>query len=293
MRCRSLEQTRYQSPGEWGKILGLDCIPEVRTLREKFAHLCESPAQAAQWQSGLATEWMAKPAHEDGLGLFYVDGHVRVYHGELGPLPRQYVARQKMCLRGIADFWVNGLGGEPFFVVTQPVHAGLIAALREQVIPRLLKLAPPLPAEQADDPEAMRFTLIFDREGFSPELFAELKAQHIGVLTYHKFPTDHWPAEDFARRQVRLHTGETVERELAERGTRLSNGMWVTEVRIHKADGHQVSMLSTNRRLDLCQVAAWMPARWSQENFLKYMRKESLVWISLSSTDRSHFQTPP
>jgi len=273
-RCRSLEQTRYQSPGEWGKILGLDRIPEVRTLREKLAHLCQQPGQAAQWQSGLAAEWMAAPAHEDGLGLFYGDGHVRVYHGDLGPLPRQYVARQKLCLRGTADFWVNGLGGEPFFVVTQAVHAGLIAALHEQVVPRLLDLAPVLPAAQADDPEAIRFTLIFDREGFSPKLFADLKAKHIGVLTYHKYPTEAWPAGEFARRQVRLHTGETVERELAERGTQLSNGMWVTEVRIRKADGHQTSILSTRRHLDLCQVAAWMPARWSQENFLKYMREQ-------------------
>ena len=274
VRCRSLEQTRYLSPGEWGKILGLDRIPEVRTLREKIGLLCEKPGQAAQFQSSLAAEWMAAPSHPDGLGLFYVDGHVRVYHGELGPLPRQYVARQKLCLRGTADFWVNGLGGEPFFVVTQPVHAGLIAALREQVIPQLLKLAPPLPEAQADDPQAMRFTLIFDREGFSPEFFAELKAQRIGILTYHKYPTEDWPTDEFTRRQVRLHTGETVSRDLAERRTQLSNGLCVSEVRILKADGHQVSILSTNPRHDLCQVAAWMPARWSQENFLKYMREE-------------------
>lgn len=274
VRCRSLEQTRYLSPGEWGKILGLDRIPEVRTLREKLACLCEQPGRAAQWQSGLAADWMAEPKHEDGAGLFYVDGHVRVYHGELGPLPRQYVARQKLCLRGTADFWVNGLGGEPFFVVTQPIHAGLIAALRAQIIPQLLALAPPLPAAQAADAEAMRFTLIFDREGFSPPLFAELKAQRIGILTYHKYPSEDWPAGEFARRQVRLHTGEAVERELAERGTRLSNGLWVSEVRIRKPDGHQVSILSTHRRLKLCQVAALMPARWSQENFLKYMREE-------------------
>jgi hypothetical protein len=56
------------------------------------------------------------------------------------------VARQKLCLRGTTDYWVNGLGGEPFFVVTQAVHAGLIAAVREQVIPRLLADAPPIDA---------------------------------------------------------------------------------------------------------------------------------------------------
>src|SRR5437667_5555952 len=211
---------------------------------------------------------------KQSVGLLYVDGHVRVYHGSLGPLPRLYVARQKLCLRGTTDYWVNGLGGEPFFVVTQPVHAGLIAALREQVIPRLLAEAPELEAAKlASDPQAMRFTVIFDREGFSPKFFAELKEQRIGVLTYHKFPGENWPVEEFSARSVGLHTGQVVARELAERGTRLSNGLWVREVRVRSSDGSQSSMLSTHGRLDLSQIAAWLPARWSQENFLKYMRE--------------------
>jgi len=248
-------------------------MPEVRTLREKLTLLCKEAGQARMWQSRLAKEWMASPAREEGMGLFYVDGHVRVYHGSLGPLPRQYVARQKLLLRGTADFWVNGLGGEPFFVVTQPIHSGPIAALREQVIPRLLADAPALEEAKKDDPQAIRFTIIVDREAYSPKLFAELKAQHIGVLTCHKHPGDDWSAEEFAQHNVRLHTGEIVQRDLGERGTQLSNGMWVTEVRSRNADGHQVSILSTNLHLDLRQAAAWMPARWTQEIFLKYMRE--------------------
>ena len=278
VRCPSLEQTRYEAPGEWGKLLGLDRLPEVRTLREKIGIFCGQEGRATQWQSRLAKEWMEAVSggdpEKEGVGLFYVDGHVRVYHGSLGPLPRLYVARQKLLLRGTTDYWVNGLGGEPFFVVTQPVHEGLIAALRQQVIPRLLADAPEMDAAKlASDPQAMRFTIIFDREGFSPELFADLKEQRIGILTYHKYPGQNWPVEEFSTRSVCLHTGEVVERELAERGTQLSNGLWVREVRMRSSDGSQVSMLSTNRRLDLTQIAVWLPARWSQENFLKYMRE--------------------
>jgi hypothetical protein len=174
VRCPSVEQTRYQAPGEWGKLLGLDRLPEVKTLREKIALWCAREGQAAQWQSCLAKQWMeaagSDVAQEAGVGLFYVDGHVRVYHGSLGPLPRQYVARQKLRLRGTVDYWVNGLGGEPFFVVTQPVHEGLIASLRQQIIPRLLADAPPLDAATlAADAQAVRFTIVFDREGFSPK----------------------------------------------------------------------------------------------------------------------------
>jgi hypothetical protein len=72
---------------------------------------------------------------------------------------------------------------------------------------------------------------------------------------------------------VRLHKGQIVELELAERGTRLSNGLWVREVRQLRASGAQISILSTDMRLDLTRIAAGIAARWSQENFLKYMRE--------------------
>jgi len=256
-------------------MLGLDRLPEVKTLRAKIATLCAADGRAARRQSGLAKERIeaaADPADAPGLGVFYVDGHVRVYHGALTSLSRRYVSRQRLCLRGTTDYWVNGLGGEPFFVVTAPVNSGLIAALREQVIPQLLAatVAAPPPAAA---PATPRCTVVFDREGYSPELFAELKAQGIAILPYHKFPGEAWPEAEFGPHAVRLHTGEVVTRELAERGTRLCNGLWVREARVRVADGHQTSILATHPHWDLPAVAARMAARarWCQENFLKYM----------------------
>ena len=67
VRCRSLEQSRYLSPGEWGKLLGLDRLPEVKTMRRKISELCGHDGQAAQWQSRLAGEWMAG-AHSESVG---------------------------------------------------------------------------------------------------------------------------------------------------------------------------------------------------------------------------------
>ena len=37
-RQKSIESLRYCAPGEWGKVLGLDRVPEVRTLREKCSN---------------------------------------------------------------------------------------------------------------------------------------------------------------------------------------------------------------------------------------------------------------
>ena len=38
-RLTSIEQLRYEAPGEWGNLLGLDRVPEVRCLRSKLALL--------------------------------------------------------------------------------------------------------------------------------------------------------------------------------------------------------------------------------------------------------------
>jgi hypothetical protein len=65
--------------------------------------------------------------------VYYADGHVRVYHGKLAALPRRYVARQKLCLRGTTDYWVNALDGRPFFLVSHPVDPELIEVLRSEI----------------------------------------------------------------------------------------------------------------------------------------------------------------
>ena len=188
VRVRSLEALRYEPPGEWGQLVGLDRIPEVRTLRQKLGQLCQPPGVTIHWSSQLAQEWMA--AQPDHDGVYYADGHVRVYHGKLAALPRRYVARQKLCLRGTTDYWINALDGRPFFLVSRPVDPGLLEVLRTEIVPRLLADAPgqPTAAALAEDPLLHRFTLVFDRAGYSPEFFAEQKAQRVAVITYHKFP---------------------------------------------------------------------------------------------------------
>jgi len=95
-RIGSVEQLRYVAPGEWGKLLGLDRIPEVRTLRQKVSALCSQEGRAERWSGILAKEWME--AEPECAGVFYLDGHVRVYHGTLSDLPRRYIAaRSSVC----------------------------------------------------------------------------------------------------------------------------------------------------------------------------------------------------
>lgn len=270
-RVRSLEALRYEPPGEWGKVLGLDRLPEVKTLRGKLERLCQDEAAVREWSGTLAREWMA--ADPGSAGTLYIDGHVRVYHGGLTELPRRYVSRQRLCLRGTTDYWVNAMDGRPFFVVTQAVDPGIIQVLEERIVPRLMTDVPGQPtAEQLQQQRwVARFTLIFDRAGYSPEFFERLWEQRIAIISYHKFPQGRWEEAEFHERTVRLVNGEEVKLPLAERGVCLSNGFWVREIRYRDERSHQTAMLSTDYVNDLGRVAVSLFARWCQENFFQYM----------------------
>jgi hypothetical protein len=279
-RLDSLEQLRYAAAGEWGNLLGLDRVPEVRTLRAKVKLLCGELGRAARWNAVLAQEWIGQHAIEQSTGLaFYIDGHVRIYHGDLTKLPRHYVPRERFYLRATVDYWVNALDGQPFCYFNQAVDHGLLQAIRGDVLPWLEANVTRSAEHQARmdaDPRTPRFTVIFDREGYSPELFLELQPQRIAALTYHRYPDgEDWRAEEFQEQAVKLVSGETVQMRLAERGTHVGNrpGLWVREVRKLGTDGHQVSIVSTDFSGEAAPLAAALMARWSQENFFKYMRQ--------------------
>lgn len=271
-RVQTLESLRYQAPGEWGKLLGLDRIPEVRTLRAKIDILCAN-GKAQAWSADLSRGWMRQDPEQ--AGVLYVDGHTRVYHGAQTQLPRHYVARQKLCLRATVDFWVNAMDGQPFFAINKVVDPGLIKVIEEDIVPRLIREVPSQPSQAQLDADLLlhRFTLVFDREGYSPEFWSRLKQKRVACLSYHKFPGDDWALEEFAAQAVTLSNGEKTTLQLAERGTRLSNGLWVREVRKLSQGGHQTAIISTNYKLEFIALAVRMFARWAQENYFKYARE--------------------
>jgi hypothetical protein len=260
-RIKSLEQLRYCAPGEWGKVLGLDRIPEVKTLREKI-DIVSQQKTTELWSSTLCSEWME--AEPENAGVFCVDGHVRVYHGSQTKLPHHYVARQKLCLRATVDYWVNALDGKPFLRVNQAVDPGLIKVLLDEIIPKLKKEVPGQPTEEelTVNPYLHSFTVITDREGYSPDYFLQMKKQRIAVTTYHKFPKDQWALHEFSEYVCKKNL-QTLTVQRAERGTRLSNGLWVREIRKLGEGGHQTSLISTDYISDLkliaihCQQRSW------------------------------------
>lgn len=270
LRVKNVEGLRSCSPGEFGKILGLDRIPEVKTLREKL-EIISQKKKANDWSIELSKSWLG--SSDELSGVLYVDGHVRVYHGSNANLPKQYVSRERLCMPGITDYWVNDILGQPFFYVSSVIKEGMLKILKEKIIPRLLEEIPNQPTEEdiSKDKYKSRFGIVFDREGYSPSFIAEMWEKRIICYTYKKYATILWEEEEFIEFECSLPTGEKVKMKLAERGIFLDEKIWVREIRKLTTSGHQTSLITTDYKNKSSIIAVLMFARWSQENFFKYM----------------------
>ena len=271
-RIRNIEALRKAPPGELGKLLGLDRVPEARCLRMKMDELA-GKTESEQWAAYLSRRWMEQAGDE--AGFLYVDGHIKVYGGKQ-KLPRRYVSRQRLCLRGISNYWVNDALGRPFFVVERQIDDGLLQTLRRDIVPRLLADVPDQPTEKEleDDPYLCRFVIVFDREGYSPAFFREMWNEHrIACITYRKNCTGLWDLSEFSEVRVTMPRGEELTMQLAERGTLLGTGdeaVWVKEIRKLTASGHQTAVVATAYGLEGTTIAPRMFTRWCQENFFGY-----------------------
>ncbi|NQU80205.1 MAG: hypothetical protein HQ543_01650 [Bacteroidetes bacterium] len=268
-RIKSVEQLKHYSPGEMGKLLGLDRIPEARCLRGIIKEL-SIQERACEWNAYLSEDWID---HED-TSIYYIDGHVQVYHGHLANLGKKHVSRQKLCLPGMIEFWVNNADGLPYFYVTGQVNEKLQEMITTQLAPRLLELTNGKVNQQELDTDELlpRFTLVFDREAYSPSFFRHLwESFRIAVITYRKNVKDKWDEKDFSAYDVDTEVETTMY--LCEKEVEL-NGVKMREVRRLTETGHQTSVITTNYKLSTILIALYMFSRWTQENFFRYMRQE-------------------
>ena len=269
-RIKNPEQLKNCKIGEFGKLLGLDRCPEVKCLRKKIGEIVKK-GKAREFSNELFAHWLSEQNKEDGF-YFYVDGHVRVYHGAKATLPKRFVSRQKLCLAGTTEYWVNNELGHPYLSVTGYLNEKLKVVIKEQILSLLLAESAQYvnEAELEKDKDLPRFTIIFDREAYEPAFFKWLWETHrIAVISYRKNVKDKWPSENFTDYQTEV-IGKKVNMMLTEQAVTLAD-MKMREIRKQSANGHQTAIITTNQKLQLETAAGRMFSRWSQENFFKYM----------------------
>lgn len=272
LRIKRPEQLKEHCPRELGRMIGLDRAPEVKTVRRKFSRMA-----AMERGRALMNQLAQRRVDQDGerIAFLYVDGHVREYHGK-APLSKAKKAQRPVATPAATDTWVNDTNGDPLLVVTSEMNATLTQIL-EPILQEVKHLVP----------EDRRITVIFDRGGYRPKLFARLIADGFDVMTYRKGKSGKLPRSQFERQRRKID-GKWVSYSLSDRprvrvgqlrpkrkkSTEGPRYLWLREVRVLRDDGRQTPILTNRTDLQAVEVAYRTFNRWRQENFFKYMAEE-------------------
>lgn len=262
LRIKRPEHLKERDPAAFGRLIGLDRAPEVKTLRRRLSRLA-----AHHRAEQLGAELARLRADQRGrlMGFLYVDGHVRAYHGQRAIASKAYVARRHLAMPASTDYWINDRSGDPLFVITGEVNAALTKAL-----PRLLR-------EVRDVIGERRVTIVFDRGGWSPKLFDTIIKDGFDVLTYRVGRCRRIHERRFIRRRAELD-GRWVDYLLHDQAVRFLRGkLRLRQVTRLCDNGHQTQVITSRWDLRDIEVAYRMFERWRQENFFKYMREEFLL----------------
>jgi len=262
LRIKRPEHLKERDPAAFGRLLGLDRAPEVKTLRRRLSRLA---AHHCAEQLGAELARLRVDRRGQLMGFLYVDGHVRAYHGHRAITSKAYVPRRHLAMPASTDYWINDRSGDPLLVITGEVDAALTKAL-----PRLLGEVRDLVGER-------RVTIVFDRGGWSPRLFATMIKDGFDLLTYRKGRCRRIHERRFIRRRAELD-GRWVDYLLHDEPVRFLKGkLRLRQVTRLCDDGHQTQVITSRWDLRDIEIAYRMFERWRQENFFKYMREEFLL----------------
>ena len=153
---------------------------------------------------------------------------MRAYHGERAISSNAYVPRRHLAMPASTDYWINDRSGDPLLVMTGEVDAALSKAL-----PRVLREVRELVGER-------RVTIVFDRGGWSPKLFAMMIKDGFDVLTYRKGQCRRINERRFTRRRAEFD-GRRVDYLLHDQPVRFLTGKLTQVI---TSDGNALQRIS-------------------------------------------------
>jgi transposase len=274
LRIERPENLKEYSPEQLGRLLGLDRMAEVKTLRRKLTLLAKR-GQGRELMNELARLRLGQD--EERLAFLYLDGHIREYSGK-AELAKAKKAQRSVATCAATDTWLHDADGGPLPVVTSEMNAGLTQVL-EAIVTEAKKLVP----------AGQRLTVLFDRGGWSPRLFARLNALGVDIITYRKGKRRLLPRSHFSEHQVpedgqektywlcdqpRARVGRLRPRRKGRQPAGEPEYLWLRQITVLREDGRQTVIVTNRTDLTAVEVVRRLFRRWRQENYFKYMEAE-------------------
>lgn len=262
----SIESLKNAHEEEFGPLIGRNCLPSVKSLRESLSDF-GSRVKSEELIFQLCQRFIER--HLASLGVLYVDGHFLPYFG-FEPTLKSWYSLRRFAIKGNIQYFANDREQNPLFFIIRPPTIDLIHAIHE-VIPLMRKIT--------DKP----LTLIFDRGGFSQDFFIKLRDDYPDITFITWADENSFSIGDEVRKideglfklsLIHLKT-KKVKVKLAEVEIPIGKyGPMRAIILLVPGSKKKIAILTNDLLRDKKEIAFLMINRWGQENFFKLMKKD-------------------
>ena len=280
---RSLEDFKRAYAEEFGVLMGRTQSPSLFTLR-RFLHKVRKLGQGEALIDEFARTYL-----QSGLaawGVMYIDGHFLPYYG-LYPISKGWHGVRQMPMKGSYNFLAVDERFVPWLFLIRSSSEDLL-----QKIPELIEKAKRIGEQAGVSRQRLgQLIVVFDREGYSAELYRYLDGQDQGAgqrralfVSWAKY-SDKW-VNDLAEEQFNRVAEVTYEIRKAEaipylETTRTMNKYGkIRAVVIESGRDKKRAAIYTNgtaEELGAERIVQLICRRWGEENAIKELLHKHLI----------------
>jgi transposase len=280
---RSMEDFKRVYREEFGILIGRTCSPSRYTLR-RFLHKVRKLKKSEELIEEFAYEYL-----KSGIarwGVLYIDGHFLPYYG-MYPITKGWHGVRKMAMKGSGNFLGVDENFSPWIFLIRSSSEDLL-----QKIPEMIAKGKEVAKRVGIDPALLDdLTVIFDREGYSAELYRFLdgrdrndKKRRAIFISWAKYK-DKWvnniPADKFDHTViVRYEIREPKEVRYFETEKTMSKYGKIRAIVIESGRDRKRSAIYTNgeeEEIDSDTVVRLICRRWGEENKIKELMRRHFI----------------
>ena len=278
---RSVEDFKRAYSEEFGVLIGRSQSPSVFTLR-RFLHKVRELKRGETLIEAFAVSYLRHGLAQ--WGVMYIDGHFLPYHG-MYPIKMGWHGVRQIAMKGSYNFLAVDEGFRPWLFLIRSASEDLL-----QKIPELIEKAKTLGvAAGLSQATVEELIVLFDREGYSAELYRYLEGRDGGprravFITWAKY-ADRWVDElEEAALDRTVKVVYAIRKPEEIRYVELERTMnkygKIRAIVIQSGKQKQRAAIYTNARreeVEAERVVRLMCRRWGEENQIKELLLKHMI----------------
>ena len=280
-RFESMENFKTAYPEEFGTLVGRISGPSTFTLR-RFLHKVRESGKSEMLTCEFAKEYLKKGLAK--WGTLYIDGHFLPYYG-IYPINMGWHGVRKIPMKGSYNFLAVDEQFSPWMFLVRPSSEDLLKKIPEII----LKAKKTATEVGIADKEVDKLIVMFDREGYSTELFRILDGKDIEngrfkvtFITWAKY-ADRWV---YSEKDIKFDRTATVTYKIQkpERVKYFETERFLKKYGKIRAiviesgsDNRRAAIYTNNIKMDAEEIIQITCRRWGHENLIKELMLKHLI----------------